>query len=239
VASTRSETRGVDRPYRVLPVSWTTRIALRTHARADRRAGLPLGMDADTTPALQALAARHREACERERTRFLADVGPIDVRLGQLEAELPFLRATLADRAAEAARAAVRPAEQQLIRRLAGEQGLPETLVRQRRQAAHERTAEAARAAQAAAEQAVDGSLSEQAQLRARRQNRADLTCSRVVRYGDHVRRQAAIYRRALVRRHPDREALVHEWRTELCPDPAWATPDVLLQTAREAGVPA
>ena len=239
MATTRSGTGRVDRPYRALPVSVPTRIALRWHARADRRAGLPLGMAPDSTPVLQSLTARHGEACERERTRFVADVRPIDVRLGRLEAELPSLVATLEDRTAEAVRAAAPLTEQQLTRRLVGEQDLPETLVRQRRQTAHDRAAEAAQAARLAAQHAVDALLGEQAQLRARRHNRAEITCSRVLRYGDVARRHAAIYRRALVRKHPDREVLVHEWQTELCPAPAWARLDVPLPSAREAGVSA
>jgi hypothetical protein len=239
VAGTRSGTGRLDRPYRALRISWPTRIALRWHARADRRAGLPLGMGIDTTPVLQALAARHGEACERERTRFVTDVRPIDVRLGRLEAELPSQVTALEERTADAFRVATPLTGQQLTRRLAGEQDLPEALVRQRRQATHDRAVEAAQAARLAAQQAVDGLLGEQAQLRARRQNRAEITCSRVLRHGDVVRRQAAIYRRALVHKHPDREALVHEWRTELYPAPTWALPDALLPSAREAGVPA
>lgn len=237
MAITRSETERVDRPYRALPVSLPVRIALQLHARADRRAGLPLGMGSATTPVLQALTARHGDACERERTRFLADVRPINVRLGLLDAELPSLRATLDDRMADATCAAVPLTEQQLTRRLAGEQDLPETLIRQRRQTTHDRAIKASRAAQLAAQQAVDALLSEQAQLCARRQNRAEITSSRVLRYGDFIRRQAALYRRALVRKHPDREALAHEWRTDLCPSPEWATPEALVLSFREAGV--
>jgi hypothetical protein len=238
VAITRSGAGRVDRSHRALRISWPTRLALGWHARADRRAGLPLGLGTDTTPVLQSLAARHGEACERERTRFVADVRPIEVRLGRLDAELPSLRAALDDRSADVARAAVPLTEHQLTRRLAGEQDLPAALVRQRRQATHDRALESARAAQLAAQQAVDAVLGEQAQLQARRQNRAEITCSRVLRCGDFTRRQAAIYRRALVRKHPEREALTHEWRTDLAPAPGWATPDALLST-REAGVAA
>jgi hypothetical protein len=239
VTITRSETERVDRSYRALRIGLPTRIALRRHARADRRAGLPLGMEAGTTPVLQALTAQHGDACERERTRFLAEVRPMTVRLSRLEAELPTLRATLADRTADTARASVPLTEQQLTRRLAGEQSLPEELIRQRRQGTHDRAVEAARAARLAAQQAVDAVLGEQAQLLARRQNRAEITCSRVLRYGDFIRRQAAVYRRALVRKHPDREALVHDWTTDLCPPPGWATPEALVLSSHSVGAPA
>jgi hypothetical protein len=226
----------VDRDLRV---AWPTRVALRWHARADRRAGLPLGMSPEDTPVLQDLTARHGEVCERERTRFLAVVRPIDVRLGRLEAELPSLRAMLDDRSADVARATVRLEEDQLTRRLAGEQDLPAALVRQRRQATHDRSLEAARARHLEAQRAVDALLGEQAELQARRRHSAEITSSRVLRHGDVTRRMVAIYRRALVRQHPDREVLAHEWRTDLVPAPDWATPDALLLSAREAGVAA
>ncbi|GAB3358891.1 hypothetical protein GCM10027300_30130 [Modestobacter lapidis] len=225
--------------YRALPVHWPTRIRLRLHARADRRAGLPLGMDAGTTPVLQDLLARHGDACERERTRYLADVEPLTVELGRLEAELTRARTTVATGRLEHARTAVPPTEAQLARRLAGEQGLPEALVRQRRQTEHDRRVAAAQTAVDEAQQAVDAALARRAQLEARRRHRAEIARSRVLRYGEFIRRQAAIYRRALARRHPDHEALVHQWRDDLFPPPAWAGTDVLVPSSREAGVAA
>jgi hypothetical protein len=239
VDSTKSRRARVDRPFRALRVSWATRIALRWHARADRRAGLPLGMGDITTPTLQDLTARYGDACERERAAYLAEVRPIDVRLGRLEAELPSLRAARDERAAELARLLVPLTERQLTRRLAGEQDLSETLVRQRRQTTHDRAAEAAREAWRETVEAVDESLAEMAQLQARRRKLAEITCSRVLRYGEHIRRRAALYRRALVRKHTDREALVHQWRTELCQAPEWADPAVLISSPREVGVAA
>ena len=225
--------------YRALPVYWPTRIRLRLHARADRRAGLPLGMDPATTPVLQDLLARHGDACERERTWYLADVEPLAVQLGRLEAELVPLRATVAARTADAARLSVPLPGPELTRRLAGEQHLPETLVRQRRQTEHARRVAAAAAAVAQAQRAVDDVLAAQAQLQTRLRHRAEVTRSRVLRYSDSIRRQAAIYRRALARRHPDAEALVHQWQDDLFAPPAWASTDVLVRTSREAGVAA
>jgi hypothetical protein len=61
---------------------------------------------------------------------------------------------------------------------------------------------------------------------------------SRVLRHGDLTRRQAALYRRALVHRHPDAEALAHQWQTDLCPPPAWATAEIPVPSSR-AGVAA
>jgi hypothetical protein len=85
----------------------------------------------------------------------------------------------------------------------------------------------------------VDAVLGRAAQLRAQREARAEIARSRVLRYGDHIRRQAAIYRRALARRHPDAEVLLHQWQTDLFPPPAWAGTDALVPSSREAGVAA
>ena len=233
---------GTDRTggrYRALPVHWPTRVRLRLQARADRRAGLPLGLDLGTTPVLQDLLARHGDACERERTRYLADVEPLTVQLVGLEAELAALRATLAARTTEHARTSVALTDEERTRRLAGEQDLPGTLVRQRRQTEHDRRVAAAAAAVEETQRSVDAVLSRRAQLEARRAHRAEIARSRVLRYGDLVRRQAAIYRRALARRHPDQEVLVHHWQGDLFPAPAWAGTDTLVPPSREAGVAA
>ncbi len=235
----RSSAARVDGRFRALPIWWPTRVRLRLHARADRRVGLPLGMGPDTTPVLQDLVARHGDACERERIRYLADVEPLAVQLGRLEAELATLRATLAERSADHARTAVALTQEQLTRRLPGERDLPESLVRQRRQTEYDRRVAAARAARDGAQVALDAALERRADLEARSRHRAELARSRVLRYGDFIRRQAAIYRRALARRHPEHEALVHQWQTDLFPAPAWATTDVLFPVSREAGVAA
>ncbi len=221
-------------PYRTLPIHWPTRIRLRLHAAADRRAGLPIGMDPGTTPVIQDLLARHGDACERERTRYLADVEPISVELARLEAELSTLRATCARCTDHHTRTAVAPTGAQLTARLAGEQDLPGTLVRQRRQTEHDRRVATAKAALDEAQQAVDAVLVRMAQLEAGRQARAEIARSRVLRYGDLVRRQAAIYRRALARRHPDSEVLAHQWDTDLFPAPTWATTDALVRSSRQ-----
>jgi hypothetical protein len=239
VALRRSRTELFDRRYRALRVYWPTSTRLRWQARADRRAGLPLGMSPATTPVLQGLVARHDDACERERTRFHVETESFAVRLGQIEAELPAARAVLAARAEEVACTSCEPTAAELTLRLAGEHDLPEALVRQRRQTTHDRAATAARAAHGQAQQAVDALLGEQAQLVARLQSRLDVARSRVLRYGGFIRRQASIYRRALIRKHPDREALAHDWQTDLCPAPSWVVADDLIPSAREAGVAA
>lgn len=239
VALRESRTGLLDRRYRALRVYWPTSARLRRQARADRRAGLPLGLSPGTTPTLQGLVARHDGACERERTRFHVETERFAVRLGQIDAELPAALAVLAARALDVARTSVEPTAEELTRRLAGEQDLPAALVRQRRQRTHDRTAAAAQAAHEEAQQAVDALLGEEAQLSARLQNRFDVARSLVLRHGEVMRRQAAIYRRALIRKHPDREALAHDWQTDLCPAPSWAVGDDPILSIREAGVAA
>jgi hypothetical protein len=234
-----SRTRLFDRRYRAQRINWPTSIRLRRQARADRRAGLPLGLRPETTPVLQGLVGRHDEVGEREWTRFLVETEHLAVRLAQVDAELPAARARLEARAGDVARTSVPPTAEQLSLRQAGEHALPETLVRQRRQKAHDRAAAAAVAAHAEARRDVDALEGEQAQLRVVRQNRLDVARSRVLRYGDLMDRQAAVYRRELLRKHPDREALAHDWDTSLCPTPSWVTADDLIPSVRETGVPA
>ena len=168
---------------RALPVSWTSRLRLRP-------------------------AARHDDACEQERARYLTDVAPLVVRLGTLEAQLVPLHATLMARATEHARAGTAPSAEQLARRSAGEHDLPDEVVRQRRQAERDRRVAAAAAAQDEAQQALDAVLAERAELEASCRQRAEIARSRLLALGDHT---VGL---------PDAEVLVHEWRN-LCSGPA------------------
>ena len=239
MATTRSKPERYDTSYRSLRIYWPMRWRLLWSARSDRRAGLPIGLSADTTPVLRDLVARRDDACEHERTRYFDAVKPLDVRLAQIDAELISLQRLVAERTDEALRAGVAPTEQQLSLRYAGEQGLAPELVRQRRMTEHERRADAAREAQDDAQHRLDAALAEEAQLGAQRQNRADVARSRVLRYVDYADRLAAIYRRALVRRHPQRDALVSQWRADLFPPPAWVLTDDLTPSHRDTGVAA
>ena len=226
MAFRRSRTGAVDRRYRALRIWWPTSVRLRWQARADRRAGLPLGLEPGTTPVLQGLVARHDDACERERTRFHVDTARRRRPPPAVGAALPAAVDVLVVRKDEVARAAEPLTAELLAQRLAGEQDLDPTLVRQRRQTTHDRVLARAREAREQAQHAVDALLTEQAELTARVQNRFDVARSRVLRYGDLMDRQAALYRRTLVRKHPDREALAHDWDTALCPAPSWVLTD-------------
>src|SRR3954447_3403643 len=145
--------------YRSLRIYWPMRWSLLWSARTDRRAGLPIGLSADTTPVLRDLVARRDDACEHERTRYFAEVRPFDVRLAQLDSELASLSRRLDDLTREADRAAVAPTDRQLSLRYAGERELSAELVRQRRATEHKRIADAARDAQADAQRRLDALL--------------------------------------------------------------------------------
>ncbi|TQN42125.1 hypothetical protein FHU33_1519 [Blastococcus colisei] len=239
MATTRSKAERFDASYRSLPVYWPVRWRLLWIARSDRRAGLPIGLSAETTPALRDLVARRDDACEHERTRYYAHVRPIDVRLAEIDTELVALKRTLAEKAEAAVRAAVPPSEEELVRRKAGERDLPPELVRQRRVLEHQRIADAAREAELDAQRRLDATLAEEAELAARRQNRADVTRSRALRLVEYADRLAALYRRALIRRHPQRDALVSSWRSDLAGPPAWVLADDIIPSHRAPGAAA
>ncbi|WP_346619211.1 hypothetical protein [Blastococcus montanus] len=218
---------------------WPVRWRLLWAARSDRRAGLPIGLGAETTPILRDLVAHRDHACELERTRYYADVRRIDVRLAGIDAELGALERALAEATDAAARAAAPLPEQELTARRAGEQQVPAELVRQRRAAEHLRRADAARAAQHELRVRLDATRAEEAQLEARRQNLADVARSRALRLVERAERLAAVYRRALLRRHPQREALVSRWDSSPVPPPAWVLADDLLPAHRDTGAAA
>ncbi|WP_157936752.1 hypothetical protein [Geodermatophilus chilensis] len=229
----------IDRRYRTLRIPWSTRLRLRWYARADRRAGLPVGVSVASTPVLAELVAEYGEACERERTACLIDTGSADVRLGQIDAELCTLRATLERQAEDVERMAQPPAPAWLARRYPGEENLPDSATRERRAITHQHSVAATRAAQAETQRRLDDVLAEQAHLRAAVQARADVARSHVVRARELTHRKAAVYRRALLRRHPQREELVRLWDTELCDLPTWVAPGIPLPAPAPSGASA
>ncbi|MGY1621060.1 hypothetical protein ACI789_02540 [Geodermatophilus sp. SYSU D00965] len=229
----------VDFGFRTLRIPLDQRLRLRWYARNDRRAGLPVGLDAATTPVLHELVAQFGDACERERTRYLAEVDPLVVRLGQLEAQVTSLASALARQSDEVARCAQPPTEEWLAMRYPGEEAMTESATRERRMVAHRRQLDRARAAQADVQQQLDEALAERADLQARARAKADVARSRVVRLSKFTNRQAAVYRRALIRRHPEREELVRRWSTDLARPPAWAAVDLSLPTDEPSGVSA
>lgn len=239
MARTWSKPERFDSSYRSLRIYWPMRWRLLWAARTDRRAGLPIGLSSDSTPVLRDLVTRRDDACEHERTRYYASTETVAVRLAEIGTDIVALERQLDERTAALAHAVVKPDEAHLVERRAGERELAVELVRQRRLTEHSRKEAAARAAVQVIEEQLDRVRSEQANLQAVQQNRADVARSRVLRLVEHADRLAAIYRRALVRRHPQRDALVDRWTTELAPPPAWVMTDGLVPSHRPAGVDA
>jgi hypothetical protein len=227
----------VDEAYRALRVPFGTRFKLRWYARADRRAGLPIGLSPETTPVLQQLLAQFGDVSERERTRFFVTVEADAVRLASVTREIGLLREELARRTRGVDQFAAPPREEWLAVRYPGEERLQASAVRGRRSIRHWNAAERARAAQRETQRQLDDALVEQAELRRRVRARAQHAVARVLRFGRLIEAQAAIYRRALIRRHPERDALIHRWTTEICAVPAWASADALVGAVDGSGV--
>ncbi len=223
----RSSTPAMERPHRSLAAEWRTVLWLWWTARHDRRAGLPVGISAATTPALGDLVARHDDACEHERTRHLADDESVATRLAAIQAGIRPRQARVNELESVVADVTRALTQEDLDTRLYGEEGLPVSLVRQRREAEHRRKAENVRQDLAEAQRELQLDLSERARLEVLREQRVELARSRVLRLGEHTRRLAAIYRWALVRRHPQRDALIKQWDTDVCSAPDWAGSDV------------
>jgi hypothetical protein len=204
-------------------VPWRTRWRLARAARIDRRAGLPVGLDAGTTPVLAEIVARFNYAAERERTSYLADEQYLTVELHRLESRHRSLSEELQRRAERIDHLAHDTERSWLDVRYPGEEGLSLAATRTRRAVAHRRALESAEAARSQAQHEVDDVLVEIADLRARMHRRAEVARSRVLRHRELAHGEAAVYRRFLVRRHPERSALIDRWTTDICALPAWA----------------
>ena len=226
-----------DGAFRALRVPFRIRLQLRWYARADRRAGLPIGLGPDTTPVLQQLRAKFGDVAERERTRFLAAVEPAAVRLVTVTREIQLMRDELARRSRVVDQYSLPPQEGWLSVRYPGEERLDESAARGRRVVRHWRAADIARKAQEETQQQLDHALIEQAELRASVRGRAEQAVARVLRFGRLIDAEAAIYRRALIRRHPERDALIHRWTTDTCVVPTWAAADALAAAVEGSGV--
>jgi hypothetical protein len=237
MAATGSRAGRADATYRSLSIYWPERWRLLWHARNDRRAGLPVGVDVASTPVLRDLVTRHDDVCERERADCCSDIEPLDVRLAQLDTQIPALERDVEVYEQEARDAEAAITDRALSLRHAGEQGLAEELVRDRRRRELRRIADAAHARQTEFERRLTATREERAELWTKRQARIDIARSRALRFGDHTQRLAAIYRRALLRRHRQRAALVEQWQTDICPSPAWVVADDFLPSARPVGV--
>jgi hypothetical protein len=213
----------VDRRSPVVRVPLGLRWQLWRAAGQDRRAGLPLGISPATTPMLAELAALYSFACERERSRFLADEAGLTVDLHRLEARLRGLTRAAEERRSRVEQLSHPTGEDWLGTRFPGEGDLPDTVTRARRAVAHRRQVEAAEAALRTAVELVEDAQVHVADVESRLRRNADVARSRVQRHREVAHRRAAVYRRTLLRRHPDRDELVRRWSTDLFPVPSWA----------------
>jgi hypothetical protein len=213
----------VDGTVRPPRISWRSRRALRRAGRQDARAGLPVGRSVETTPALAELAALFGYACERERTSFLSDHAQLVIEQSRIEARLAAVREALDLRAEEIRRQSEPPDPRWLATRLPGEDRLTDDAVRMRRTVTRSRALEAARRAHEQVKRELDDVLVELAQVRSRLERRAQVARSRVQGHRDLTQRKAAVYRQALLRRHPQRDELVATWSIDICAIPAWA----------------
>jgi hypothetical protein len=204
-------------------VSWRTRWRLARAARIDRRAGLPVGLSADTTPVLAEMQAEFQYAAERERTSYLADEQFLTVERHRLEARRRSLTEELGRRSDHLGRQLHETESSWLELRYPGEEHLSRAATRTRRAVTHLRAVEAAEAGQRHAQAQLDDVLVEVADLDARMRRRAEMARSRVLRHRELALRKAAIYRRFLLRRHPERSALIGRWTTDICVVPDWA----------------
>jgi hypothetical protein len=213
----------VDVAYRSVRIGRLTTLRLRWYARFDRRAGLPVGLSPETTPVLRELTAEYGEVCERERGAFLQTSKAWNVRLRELEAEVAAVSASVEALNRTTTECAAPPTEQWLSIRYPGESHLPESATRARRADAHRAHWQAARNAEAEARRRLEELLAEEAELRGLVEAREEAARSRVRRYRDLTERKSAVYRRALIRRHPQRDQLIGRWTTAAIPLPAWA----------------
>jgi hypothetical protein len=229
-----------ERPLAPSPrVPWRARWRLHRAARSDRRAGLPVGLSPDTTPVLAELVALYGHACERERTAYLAEETELSVRLRRLETQIEALDAGSRRRAAEVERLTHPTAEAWLATRFPGEEFLPSVATRTRRAVAHQRQLAQAQAEYGEAQLELEQALADRAEVAARLRRQAEIARSRVQRHRELTERMASIYRRTLVKRHPEREALIGRWSTGICTSPDWALELAALPSEASTEVPA
>ena len=198
-----------------------------------------MGLSASTTPALHEIAARFGLACERERTRHIADTRHLTVALAQVQADIDSLTATLERQTAELDQLSAPPRDSWMGVRFPGEENLSDAAAQQRRAVRHWTAADMAKAALLETQRQLDAAQAHQAHLEAELTARADVARSRVLRYARIADRKAAVYRRALIRRHAQRDQLVERWTTDLCPIPAWVALEGPLPVIENSGAPA
>ena len=121
------------------------------------------------------------------------------------------------------------PAGPELTRRRLGEERHPDTLVIQRRRKEHEKLRARAQAVVTRAQAEVTTIEADLAAAVQEAKQQHDAAIVRVERFHEYIHRRLAVYRRALVRFHPD-GAWVNSVLSVRAPEiPGWALPDAYL----------
>jgi ABC transport system ATP-binding/permease protein len=182
-----------------------------------------------TTPHREALIRQARDAFAHEHLAYQAEVADVhrDIMATRVGQNLAKDRLTWAQAALEGESWPLAP--QDATRRRLGEDHHPESVIVTRRRRDQRRLiTQAQRERAAAAEELarVEAEL-ERSTERARQHHQAAVT--RVERIHEHVHRRLAVYRRALVRTHPE-GAWANAALSPLTPEiPGWALPDAYL----------
>jgi ABC transport system ATP-binding/permease protein len=219
------------------------------HGRRDGRAGIPARPSAGvapgpvTTPHREALIRQAQDAFGFEYLDYQRLIADAHGRVMAGRARLEAAQSALAW--AELNLDGARPLSlAEASRRRLGEERHPETVIVQRRRKDHQKLLARSQGAVSRAQAdiaAVEADLA-QAMQEAEQQHRAART--RVVRIHEHIHRRLAVYRRALVRTHPE-GAWANAALSVAAPEiPGWALPDaygpegVPLPTAVVESVP-
>jgi ABC transport system ATP-binding/permease protein len=182
-----------------------------------------------TTPTREALIRLAQDAFAREHLEYLSLVAEPHRRVMAERARLKAARATLAWEKSVFDQEPAVLGEPEVSRRRLGEEHHPETVIVRRRRTEHRKLRARAHADVARAQAdvtAIEADLA-RAEQEAKQQHQAVI--ERVVRIHEYIHRRLAVYRRALVRFHPE-GAWVNWALSVTAPEiPTWALPDAHL----------
>jgi ABC-type multidrug transport system fused ATPase/permease subunit len=188
-------------PVRYGPLA---RLADWYHGRRDGRMALPdPDRTARSTPTRDYLAERTRDAYEhehlwyeRDRARAAEELAAVAAELGRAVERLERARARANLMAAGAS------ARDMAVRR-GGEWRTDPRIVRDRRRTEHARRVRRAEAAATSAERERDALADRQVRLRADIAQRSTVAAARITRLREHCAQRLSVYRRTLLRHHP------------------------------------
>ena len=202
------------------------------HGRRDGRAGIPAKLPAGapagpvTTPHREALIRLAQDAFSYEHLAYTRLVAEPHRRIRAEQARLEAARSALTwamlgfDADARTLTAA------ETTRRRLGEEHQPETVIVQRRRNDHQKLLSRSRSAVTRAQADIAAIEADLGLALQEAQQHHQAAVIRVERIHEHIHRRLAVYRRALVRAHPD-GAWVNAVLSPQAPEiPGWALPD-------------